>query len=72
MFTVKSFTTRNSTCPSVRHRLLRDGKRTGVEFGSYSDASRVALARNLEQQIAAAGFIFDGDLASKLIALNRS
>ncbi len=72
-YTVESFNTRGSTCQSIRYRILKNGKRTSTEFGSFNDAKRIALARNLEETISAAGFVFDNydkELANMLIPVN--
>jgi hypothetical protein len=69
-FTVKSFVTRNSTCPSFRYRILVDGKRNGnVEFGNFQEAERFAVlqeVRSFAADIGVAIDMEDGELLAKL------
>ena len=75
-YTVKSFTTRGSTCPSIRYRILVDGKRAGnAEFGNYREAETQAALmefRSFGQTIGVQLDMTDGELLSKLRVLFAS
>ena len=73
VWTIHTFTTRGSTCPSYRYRLMRDGKKTTTEFGNFRDAKHYCALRNLREYMAANRVVLDMDeneIAAKLIVLD--
>ena len=75
-FTVKSFTTRGSSCPSIRYRVLIDGKRSGnTEFGNYKEAETFAALqefRSFGKSIGVELDMTDCELLGKLRVLFAS
>jgi len=73
MYTIRTFTTRGSTCPTRRHVLMRNGERTTTEFGNYREALHYCALRNLKEYTAANRIIIDmneKELLAKIIVLD--
>jgi hypothetical protein len=70
MYTVHSYTTRGSTCPVRRHKIVKGGIHTNTSFGSYHDARKYCGMQNLKLWLEENRLHLDQEAIETLVVLD--